>query len=121
MSDLRTHSTHPYGWGAPTTVSDDETYNGWKNRETWALALHLNNDQGLQDMARATAESAFMDSGAVSDELYGDEVAGRAVIEMIKEWAEWASGEDWYRSLRSDVGSLWRVDTGAIGSAFLRD
>lgn len=25
----------------------DETYQGWKNRETWIVNLWLNNDQGL--------------------------------------------------------------------------
>jgi hypothetical protein len=27
----------------------DETYEGWTNRETWAVALHINNDQGWQE------------------------------------------------------------------------
>src|SRR5690242_7741005 len=26
-----------------------ERYNGWTNRETWAVALHINNDQGWQE------------------------------------------------------------------------
>ena len=28
-------------------IENDTTYNGWKNRETWALNLWFNNDQGL--------------------------------------------------------------------------
>ena len=28
-----------------------EEYNGWTNRETWAVALWLDNDQGLHEMA----------------------------------------------------------------------
>jgi hypothetical protein len=28
-----------------------EEYNGWTNRETWGLALHIDNDQGLQEQA----------------------------------------------------------------------
>jgi hypothetical protein len=31
----------------------DETVNGWTNRETWLVALWLNNDQGLQEQAQA--------------------------------------------------------------------
>lgn len=29
-----------------------ETYQGWTNRETWCVALWLNNEQGLQEGAR---------------------------------------------------------------------
>ena len=32
-----------------------DTYNGWANHETWAVVLHLDNDQGLQGAARALA------------------------------------------------------------------
>lgn len=28
-------------------TENDTTYNGWKNRETWALNLWFNNDEGL--------------------------------------------------------------------------
>lgn len=30
----------------------DETYQGWTNRETWWVALWLNNEAGLQEGAR---------------------------------------------------------------------
>lgn len=30
----------------------DETYQGWTNRETWCVALWLNNEQWLQEGAR---------------------------------------------------------------------
>ena len=30
----------------------NNTYNGWKNYETWNVALWLQNDEGLYNMAR---------------------------------------------------------------------
>ena len=30
----------------------DKTYNGWTNYETWNVALWIQNDQGLYDIAR---------------------------------------------------------------------
>lgn len=34
--------------------ADSKTYNGWTNYETWAVALHLDNDQGTYEHIRET-------------------------------------------------------------------
>lgn len=96
--------------------SKDETYNGWANRETWALVLHVSNDEGLDawmraeldhaarrgepqdDAARETAETMFTAAG------YRDHTGHERPASLIM-----ASEE---------IGSLWRVDWQAVAEAF---
>lgn len=40
-------------------MSNDEGYNGWTNYQTWNVALWLDNDQGLCDMAREIASRDY--------------------------------------------------------------
>lgn len=92
-------------------MSDE--YNGWSNRETWAIQLHLTNNEGDY---RAMCEKAR--------ELV-DEQVERPKAEMadyIKEWTEEvfesvvSTGDlDITPSVEarmfvSDVGSWWRAD-----------
>lgn len=42
-----------------TKVLTDETYNGWSNYETWSVALWLQNDPGLYDMARMYRDHGY--------------------------------------------------------------
>jgi hypothetical protein len=37
------------------TTMTDTTYNGWKNYETWNVALWIGNDEGLYSIARQIA------------------------------------------------------------------
>jgi len=38
-----------------------EEYNGWTNRETWATALHIDNDQSLQEEASEKISASFLE------------------------------------------------------------
>lgn len=48
-------------------------YNGWKNKQTWNVALWLNNDEGLNAAARGWAEQ---DRGYLEFALYLKEECG---------------------------------------------
>lgn len=95
-----------------------DTHEGWTNRETWALALHLNNSQNLQAAAHRVA--------------LGGDLRERAADEL-REWVESVAAahafpaphddpagipQEW-RALLHDVGSLWRVDWYEIAAHFV--
>lgn len=82
-----------------------ETYNGWTNRETWALMLYISNDQGLADTARdicdESGESAVYEfrswvDGLLNWESYEFESGCVQSPELVK--------------MSQDVGSLFRVN-----------
>ena len=85
-----------------------ETYNGWKNRETWAFMLYINNDEGLQDMARDAVrdcDTVGQAEHALSD--FADTIFTR--LGYIDEF------EDFYwpdelADMAADIGSLYRID-----------
>jgi hypothetical protein len=97
-----------------------DTYNGWCNRETWAAALHLSNDEALY---RATLE--ILDG-------FDTEPARATVLGswVERSWARQlfpAPGDDedplglLWRSMIADVGSLWRVDWNEVLTSFQED
>jgi hypothetical protein len=40
-------------------MKNDDNYQGWKNRETWVIALHLNNDWEVYNNVRAYIREGF--------------------------------------------------------------
>ncbi len=49
-------------------MSDDKTYNGYTNYETWNCALWLDNDQGTQEMMQEKAQELVDGMTDVNDE-----------------------------------------------------
>lgn len=91
-------------------MGTDETYQGWTNRETWALMLHINNDEGLSEMFRQLVR---MDGGAGQDWEREERVRDYATAllnpdEYREEYGEPQGVE--LRRMASEVGSLWRVN-----------
>ncbi len=97
----------------------DETYNGWSNRETWAIQLHLSNNEGDYNAMREQAEEYVEESGDSNDPDSGRTAVG-LMADYIKEWTEEVfdlvvnpedgpAGEA-ARMFVADVGSWWRAD-----------
>jgi hypothetical protein len=93
----------------------NEEYNGWPNRESWALGLHLMNDQGLYEAALDVMRSSS------SDAYYGD-VLREWVTDMVDEALNPYPGEQAPQlilSMVSDVGSFWRVDWDSVAGSLV--
>lgn len=109
-----------------------ESYNGWANRETWAVALWLNNEQEWQESVLALVRELV----DLHEQEYGAErISPTFVGEQIREWLDnlldWSNYGDEHGgqrvvpalllSMLSDIGSLWRVDWHELGTVFLAD
>lgn len=98
------------------TTQDADTYQGWANRETWALNLWLSNDEGLYDMAREL----------VADAVSCGQGEPWQVARALKAWVEddlvpMLAETEQGRVMLGEVGSLWRVNFGEVAASFLED
>jgi hypothetical protein len=107
-----------------------ETYNGWTNRETWAVSLHLNNDEGLYYETARILEEAFLED--LDRETREGWISGvSSAVDSLSEWVEeilsfgyWEEQGGMPRGIqlmKEDVGSLWRVNWREIVEAELEE
>jgi hypothetical protein len=106
-----------------------EQYNGWTNRETWGLALHIDNDQALQESASELIAQAFLENidtekeDGWQDGLYEAEKALTDWVDDIFSPEYW--GQDTLPagllSMLKDVGSVYRVNFREIAESWLED
>jgi hypothetical protein len=97
-----------------------ETYNGWTNRETWAVSLHLNNDEGLYDETARILEQAFLED--LDRETREGWISGvSSAVDSLSEWVEEILSFSYWEEqgvpmprglqlMKDDVGSLYRVN-----------
>ena len=90
-------------------MSNEDNYQGWANRETWAFNLHWSNDQGFYNFVLDQAGHYLAEHPDTSDRGLGE-----AVVEFVQEELPELSPELW-ELMRSDVGSFWRVDHEEVG------
>ena len=113
-------------------MSDDKKYNGWTNRETWAIQLHLSNNEGDYRAMCEQAEEYVRDCRESHEEWNtAEEEATYRMADYIKEWTEEVFGmvtnpedgppSELARMFVSDVGSWWRADFQEIAEHWISD
>lgn len=108
-----------------------DTYEGWTNRETWAINLHLSNNEGDYRQMCERAEEIVQERDIVIEA--GDKSGAISVMaDYIKDWTEEVfdlvlnpeDGEIANKEARmfiSDVGSWWRADFYEIAEHWIDD
>lgn len=102
-----------------TAETNPDEYNGWVNRETWAAALHLSNEEGLYRVCLQLVADApsIMAAGEAVESF----VTESAELVYFPQPGDPTPPAEWVRLMLSDVGSLWRVDWQAVAGSFLDD
>src|SRR5262245_22319677 len=94
----------------------DGTYNGWKNRETWAFNLHWSNDQGMYLTTLAAGRDFLAEHAEDEDDQNSDYQVGEFVVKWWRtelDTYEDATGERLPAQMAifdREVGSWWRID-----------
>ena len=95
-----------------------EEYNGWTNRETWATALHINNEQAFYYHAQDMAAGYQDDKSGLADAL--EEWIGELLdMEMVLSAPPENRRE--LINMSNDIGSLYRVNWREIAESFLSE
>ena len=98
----------------------EEEYNGWSNRETWAVNLWLDNDQGLYEIARDYAKQEIdgHDKGEEINPYYLGESLRNYIEEDLLTFENVSQNKNLWIML-TDIGSLYRVNWREIAEAQL--
>jgi hypothetical protein len=107
--------------------SEDKTYNGWSNYETWCVNLWLSNDEGTYRHCRSLAREAVNgaeDSSQVRDGIWTIEEATRfQLADALKDFLGELNPLSAQASVFSDLinAALCEVDWHEIADAFLEE
>ena len=93
---------------------NQDEYNGWTNRETWATALHLSNDEYLYNTCLELCDDRKKWSAGDAIEQWVTEE-----VETVLHPQHGEASAEWVRLLISDVGSFWRVNWTEVASSFI--
>ena len=100
---------------------EEKDYNGWSNRETWATALHIDNDQALLEIALDYAKHKIEDENKGDEEGYSFDLEatleGWLVDDLLT--LENISGNHPLWLMLTDIGSLYRVNWRELADHYL--
>jgi uncharacterized protein YaeQ len=109
------------------SMSESKGYNGWKNYETWAVALWIDNEQPTQEQARQWA-SECREAGAEHDNVASgvwtpEEATRFTLAETLKAWVEEEMIPDLGASLAADLlgAALSEVDWHEVADHYLSE
>ena len=115
--------------------TQESTYNGWTNRETWAVMLHLDSDRGLyadyNELYKQIVDLS-VDQEKVSDVLTKEQYIVFELEDQLREWINdilhpnyWQEHNlkmpEWAVNMMIDVGSLWRVNWREIADRIIEN
>lgn len=102
---------------------NDESFNGYANRETWAFHLHVSNDEGLYRQTLSVANELDLDSPEGVLDVTDYEI-GEAVVGFWRDYLDNYTEETGMPCLPAgllafdrEVGSWWRIDYAEVGAA----
>ena len=98
-------------------MTTDETYNGYTNRETWAVALHIDNDQSWLE----SVHDDLQDAKSAREETAGALHAYQAGLVVQENVEQAVFGDHADGSLQTDLvqHTLARVDWTELGGVYL--
>lgn len=109
-------------------MTQDTTYNGWSNPETWCVNLWLNNEQATQEHINAmiSDERCFVDSDEWNPRYPSQtraEYLLHSIADAIEALVDDGNALDAEASLYTDLlrGALNRVDYREIAKGFLEE
>jgi hypothetical protein len=118
---------------AQQVAEQEEEYNGWINRETWAFVLWQSGEAHMYDLMREMSAQIAVDEGMFTQPFDPESHLfnmGLTQVEKrnlgaryVKEWTEYAKevSSDYgtsnhsYSMALEEIGSMWRVDPESVG------
>ena len=104
------------GWSGKGTTMNEQEYNGWSNRETWATNLWLTNDYGMTKDLEIYFQELHNEGEPTTPEImrnFTDHIEN-----FVGELLEFENLNQTTHSMLTDIGSLYRVNWREIAQGF---